>query len=308
MRVRIPFATAGWLLIALTQAWQAVHAGSGQAVPPTPYVQSDEVKAFRKTAIPVSFPSSGLMLHGWIYKPMGEGPFPALIWNHGSEKQPTAHPELGRFYAGHGYVVFLPVRHGHSPSPGKYIADALDEYRDAVKDDQLVYRKAVELHDVYNTDVVAALDWLREQPYVDRNRIVVSGCSYGGIQTLITAEKGLGVRAFVAFAPGAMSWANPALREREIQSVRQAKAPLVLLQAANDYGTGPSEVLGPLIQRKGGLNRARLYPAFGTTPREGHAGFACWESGIAVWGQDVLDFLEAAGLGKPELRTRQEYR
>ena len=74
---------------------------------------------------------------------------------------------------------------------------------------QLVFRKAVEMHDAYNADVVAA-EWLRQQPYVDGQRIAVSGCSYGGIQTLITAEKGLGVRAFVPFAPGAMSWASPA--------------------------------------------------------------------------------------------------
>src|SRR5437879_10139785 len=53
------------------------------------HTQSDEVKAFRKTAIPVSFPSHGLTLRGWIYKPEGNGPFPAIIWNHGSEKNPT---------------------------------------------------------------------------------------------------------------------------------------------------------------------------------------------------------------------------
>jgi pimeloyl-ACP methyl ester carboxylesterase len=160
-----------------------------------------------------------------------------------------------------------------------------------------VRKKAVEMHDVYNQDVVAAVAWLKEQSYVDRDRIVVTGCSYGGIQTLITAEKGLGVRAFVSFAPGAMSWANTALQQREIEAVRNARAPLFLLQARNDYGIGPSEVLGPILTSKGGLNRAKLYPPYGTTPQEGHGGFACWEGGIAVWGQDVLDFLEAAGLG-----------
>src|SRR5262249_48078661 len=91
--------------------------------PSAKHMQSEEVKAFRKTAIPVTFPSNGLMLRGWIYKPAGEGPFPAIIWNHGSEQNPTAHPELGLFYTKHGYVLFLPVRHGHNPSPGEYIQD-----------------------------------------------------------------------------------------------------------------------------------------------------------------------------------------
>ena len=51
---------------------------------------SAELREFRKTAIPVQFPSNGLTLHGWIYKPQGTGPFPAVIWNHGSEQEPTA--------------------------------------------------------------------------------------------------------------------------------------------------------------------------------------------------------------------------
>ena len=76
----------------------------------------------------VTFPSHGLTLHGWLYKPAGDGPFPVVIWNHGSERNPVAHPELGRFYTTHGFVAFLPIREGHPPSPGKYIQDALADY------------------------------------------------------------------------------------------------------------------------------------------------------------------------------------
>jgi hypothetical protein len=58
--------------------------------------QSDEVKAFRKTAVPVSFPSNGLTLHGWIYRPQGPGPFPAVLWNHGSERSSHSTGKAGR--------------------------------------------------------------------------------------------------------------------------------------------------------------------------------------------------------------------
>ena len=269
---------------------------AGQQDPAARHMQSDAVKAFRKTAIPVSFPSEGLTLRGWIYKPKGEGPFPAIIWNHGSEKNPTAHPELGLFYTSHGYVLFLPVRHGHNPSPGDYISDLLASYRAQVHDPAKVGEYAVKLQDEYNKDVKAAIRWLREQPYVDGNRMAVTGCSYGGIQTLLTAEKGEGLRAAMPFAPGAMSWANAALQRREIAAARNSGMPLFLIQAANDYSTGPSDVLGPIIRSKGGVNRARLYPAFGASHQEGHGGFACWEEGIAIWGPDVLKFLEAAGV------------
>src|SRR5580693_9929305 len=61
----------------------------------------------------VSFPAGGLTLRGFLYKPSGSGPFPAMIWNHGSEKQPGWQPELAAFYNSHGFVFFLPHRHGH---------------------------------------------------------------------------------------------------------------------------------------------------------------------------------------------------
>src|SRR5205807_10377325 len=100
------------------------------------------------------------------------------------------------------------------------------------------------------------------------------GVSYGGIQTLITAEKGLSVRGFVAFAPGAMSFANVALRERMQEAVRNAKAPLLLLQAKNDYSTGPSELLAPILKSKGPPSHNTVYPAFGSMEQHGHGAFA----------------------------------
>lgn len=273
-----------------------------QTESPSNHVQSAEVKAFRQTAINVTFPSNGLTLKGWLYKPEGAGPFPAVIWNHGSEKNPIAHPELGLFYASHGYVVFLPVRHGHNPSPGDYISDVIDQYKAAGHSQKQVQEYSIKQHEVYNEDVVAAVEWLKQRSFVDRARLVVTGVSYGGIQTLLAAEKGLGLRAAVPFAPGAMSWGNPEIQKREAEAVRYARIPLFLLQAQNDYSIGPSEVLGPIIRNKGGLNNARLYPAFGTSHQEGHGGFACWQEGIAIWGDAVLAFMKAAGAGPNQTR------
>lgn len=38
----------------------------------------------------VVFPSNRLQLQGFLWKPTGTGPFPAILWNHGSEKYPGA--------------------------------------------------------------------------------------------------------------------------------------------------------------------------------------------------------------------------
>src|SRR5262249_26477292 len=149
-----------------------------------------------------------------------------------------------------------------------------------------------QFHDVYNADVVAAVSWLKDQTFVDPNRIIVTGVSYGGIQTLITAEKGLDVKGFVAFAPGAMSYANLALRERMQEAAKNAKAPVLLLQAQNDYSTGPSELLGPILKEKGLPSHNTIYPAFGTTNQHGHGAFATWSLGTAQWGPEVLAFMD----------------
>jgi carboxymethylenebutenolidase len=238
----------------------------------------------------VSFPGGDLVLRGYLYKPDGAGPFPAIIWNHGSEKLPGQQPELAGFYTKLGFAFFLPHRHGHGRSPGDYIEDLIKKYAAIEQDRTLFQRYVVRLHEEYNRDVVAAVEWLKGQPFVNQQYLVMSGCSYGGIQTLLTAEKGLGLRAFVPFAPAAKSWANPELRKRLLEATRGAKTPLFLIQAQNDFSLGPSEALGQLIRRKGPPNRAMIYPPYGTTPQEGHWAFATKEGGIAIWGSDVLAF------------------
>jgi carboxymethylenebutenolidase len=239
----------------------------------------------------VTFQSNGHMLAGCITRPAGAGPFPAVIYNHGSEKDPRrcGPVELARAYVEHGYAFFAFQRHGHGQSPGDYIVDL--EKKFAAPNPMARAQHSVALHEEYNRDVVGAVAWLMQRPEIDRHRVVMTGVSYGGIQTVLTAEKGLGIRAFLPFAPGAMSWANQALQQRLTQAVRNAKAPLFLAQAANDFSTGPSQVLGPIIRLRGAPNEAKLYPAFGTSHEQGHGGFAV-RGGVPIWSPDVFAFLD----------------
>ena len=132
----------------------------------------------------------------------------------------------------------------------------------------------IQLHELYNKDVVAAVDWLKAQAFVDKQKIVMSGVSFGGIQTLLTAESDLGIRAFVAFAPAAMSWKSfPDLRARLLRAEEKAQRPIFLIQAEGDYNTGPYEMLGTYLLKKGGMNKAKLYARFGSTNQEAHRAF-----------------------------------
>jgi dienelactone hydrolase len=244
----------------------------------------------------VSFATSAGDLHGLLYRSGGGGRSPAMIWNHGSEREPGRPESLARFYGSRGYVLFAPHRRGHGGSPGEYPIEALRRRLRATAGEHGIERRrligaVIELHERCLADTLAAVAWLADREYVDPDRIAMSGVSHGAIQTLLAAGGGAGARAYLPFSPGATAWdANPELGDRLLRAVREAPAPIFLAQARNDHSLGPSELLGEELRRRGEPNRARVYPAYGDTPDAGHGAFAL--EGAAVWGADVAEFLD----------------
>ena len=238
----------------------------------------------------VTFPSGKLMLHGFLYRPEGSGPFPVVLYNHGSEWQPGWKPELGQLFSTRGYVFFIPHRRSHGLSPNDPFVDSLYDRRAG---------EIVELHEIHLDDQLAALSYLKQLSYVDPNRVAVAGCSYGGIQTILAveanAEQRLGLRAAIDFAGGAMSWRLTRLRERMVRAVRKATIPILFIQAENDYDLGPSRTLAGELERLGKSHKLVIFPPYGHTHKEGHGVFC--ERGGNVWGSEVFSFLEGA-MGK----------
>ncbi len=265
--------------------------------------------------ITVAFPGpEDTILHGWLYTPEGKGPFPTIVYNHGSEKEPTHTHDLPTFFTSHGFAFFKPVRRGHGISSEfngvkyDYIGDEEDECK---KHGSLQEQQACKthLHEKYNHDVVKAVEWIKGNGplayydvEIDKTRIVVTGGSYGGIQTLLTAEKGkqLGIQACVAFAPCAESWHNAVLHKRLIDAVHKAEVPIFVIQAANDHSICPYLVFGRILKNKGGLNRAELYGKYGETADEGHV-LGARTGGTAIWGKDVIDFITTAIRNHPDI-------
>ena len=61
----------------------------------------------------VSFPSGDLTLRGLLFRPEGTGPFPAVLFNHGSGRDCSKEFEaLGSVFAGRGWIFFAPYRRG----------------------------------------------------------------------------------------------------------------------------------------------------------------------------------------------------
>jgi carboxymethylenebutenolidase len=239
----------------------------------------------------VKFSSGKLTLNGFLYKPEGNGPFPAILYNHGSERKPGTKPELGKFFSAKGYVFFVPHRLSHGRSPN-------DSHIDSLYDQGA--RSIVTLHEFHLGDQLAALSYLKQLSYVETSRLAVAGCSYGGIQTVLAvesnAEQNLGLRAAVNFAGAAQSWrASSSLRSRLVRAIRKATIPVMFVQAENDYDLTPSRVLSAELQQLGKPNKLAIFPPHGTTHEEGHGGF-CFGA-TNVWGDQVLSFLES-NLGK----------
>jgi carboxymethylenebutenolidase len=233
----------------------------------------------------VTYATSPGSLRGFLYRPEGRGPFPAVIFNHGSEQEPGDMLDEAEFYVRHGFVLFAPHRRGQGASAdaGEYV------------DEEWIARgeqpeTLVELLEAQVDDVAAAVSYVRALPEVDSTRVALVGCSFGGIETLLAAERDLGLRAAVDFAGGAAMWArNHPLQERMKRAARGATVPVFFIQAANDFDTAPSRILSDTMQRANLPARVRIFPATGSTALDGHT--FCNGSADPAWGPDVLAFL-----------------
>jgi carboxymethylenebutenolidase len=256
--------------------------------------KTEEADLPRGTEV-VSFSSGGLGLRGLLLRPAGRGPFPAVLYNHGSAPGMANHlafANIAPVFVAHGWVFFMPYRRGQglSASAGRYIGD---EIEDAKRKGGLEAAVSVQLR-LLDTeqldDQLAALEWLRHRSFV-QDRIAAAGNSFGGIEAVFGAERG-GYCAAVDAAGAAESWAqSPALRERMTRAARNAKVPIFFLQAENDFDLSPTRTLALAMEDAGKRSEMKIYPAFGSTTRDGHS-FAY--RGVASWADDVIGFLGRA--------------
>lgn len=249
---------------------------------------------FLSAADDVVFPSGNITLHGVVYKPEGKGPFPAVVYNHGSAAgmiSKTGFDALGPVFASHGWVFFGPYRRGQglSAAAGPYIGDQIEAAEKSGGIQAAAETMVRLLKTDHLNDQLAALAWLRKQSFVQANRIAVAGTSFGGIETVLGAERGTYCAA-IDSAGGAQSWAEaPALQTLMAASVRNSRVPIFFFQAENDYDLSPSKVLSAAMKDAGKPYELKIYPPYGSSTQDGHS-FGYF--GSAVWADDVFRFLE----------------
>ncbi len=242
----------------------------------------------------VAFSNGALELGGLLYKPAGDGPFPTILYNHGSAGgllNNQAFDAIAPVFVAHGWAFFAPYRRGQglSADAGPYIMDEIAAARrrgGLAEADKTMTRL---LSTEHLGDQLAAYAWLRSQPFVRTNAIAVMGNSFGGVETLLGAANA-DYCAAVDAAGGAESWEKaPALRDLLLQSAATAATPTLFFQAENDFNLAPSEALHAARLRAGLRSELRVYPAFGNSPSDGHS-FAY--RAVSAWSADVMAFLE----------------
>jgi carboxymethylenebutenolidase len=244
----------------------------------------------------VTFKSGELTLVGYFFQPAGRGPFPLVVWNHGSEPNPGGSPQfdsVAAVFVPAGYAVFAPVRRGHGGSEGRYIQDEITAARVAGGMDA-AQRTMIRLHETEQLDdQLAGQAHAKRLAGVDSTRMVVAGCSYGGIQTLLAAERGAGYKAAISISPAALSWqGNTILQERLVHAVAGVRMPFFLIQPPKDASLEPSRVLGAEFRRLGKTFTGKIYPAEGPEDQQVH----CFggAKGMHNWAKDAIAFLAGA--------------
>ena len=241
--------------------------------------------------------SGSLQLRAQLFRPRGNGPFPAVLFNHGSYISTSPMPPdtaaiVGEVFAKRGYALLFLYRQGIGLSIGQGTADG-DLMENAFKTSGDEARNRVQLELLEGeqlNEVTAALNALRARRDVDASRIAVVGHSFGGQLSLVLAERDARLRGAVLFGPAAMSWErSPMLRTRLIEAARRAPAPLMIVHARNDYSVVPGQAIAAERRRLGKPHQLKMYPPFGANASDGHNIVFL---SVPTWEQDVFRFLD----------------
>lgn len=244
----------------------------------------------------VFYPSGKLKIEAYVFKPEGAGPFPVVIYNHGSragherEERPFAY--VGEMLARSGYVVVVPERRGYGKSDGATFSEAVGDDRGS----RFVARVQEE-----TDDMLAGVEFVKTLPYADTKRMAVMGWSFGGIVSVFGASRSTAFRAVVDQAGGALTWDHsPAMRSALKEAAGKIRVPLLGMVAENDRTTESVRAVVREAEAHGAAAKLIVYPRFrpqdaaGAAP--GHMIFG--REGWKIWEADVKEFF-GKYLGEP---------
>lgn len=243
-------------------------------------------------------PDGQALLQTTVYRPNGPGPFPLLVINHGKEPGMPRAQARERFifmataFVKRGYAVMVPMRQGFASSTGSYKDFGCDMRANG-------YAQA--------SDIVDTIAYAREQTWIDAERIVVAGQSYGGLATIAMGTQVVpGVRGLLNFAGGlrddgdGCDWRGE-LVDAFFNYGANNKIASLWLYGANDSLFAPALVsrMHTAFVQAGGSAQLVAYAPF---KRDAH-GMAASRDGEKVWWRDTERFLDRIGMPTKEVVT-----
>lgn len=225
----------------------------------------------------VPTPLPDVSSHALLFRPAGEGPFQLAVIAHATtqnvlRRAQMRQPEyraLAAFLVARGLAVLVPERPGHGATGGKYLEDqgGCDE-----ADYARSGRATAE-------EIASAMDFMRRQPFIKPDGVVIVGHSAGGWGALALAGKSpRDVSAIIVFAAGRGGRANDSpdqvcaphtLKAAAAEFGKSARVPVTWLIAANDSYFAPafSRQLADAFRGAGGKVSFAVLAAYGG---EGH--------------------------------------
>jgi dipeptidyl aminopeptidase/acylaminoacyl peptidase len=250
----------------------------------------------------------GLTLTGWLYRPRGAGPHPAVIWLHGGPEAQSrpGHDPLLQALASRGLAVFAPNVRG-SAGLGCGFVDA---------DNGPLRYGAIE-------DVRSCVRYLLDSGVAEKTLVGCMGRSYGGYLTLAALTRfpdlfavGVdvcGMSSFETFYRHTEPWIAAAAVPKYGDPVRDAelladlspinhldrlRAPLMIVHGENDTNVPviEAEQLVAALAELGHPHRYLLFPG------EGHE--LLHRANRATYLRETIDWLTTHLRPEPEGKTR----
>jgi dienelactone hydrolase len=225
-----------------------------------------------------------------LHKPDGEGPFPLAVINHGKANgEPRfqaryRHGTAASYFLQRGYAVLIPMRSGFSKSTGNYIGAGCNIGSNGESQAE---------------DVKVTLDYITQQSWADKQRIIVLGQSHGGWTTLAFGTFNYpGVKGLVNFAGGLRQEQCPAWQQSLARATgdygKRTPLPSLWFYGENDSYFNPFtyKAMHEQYTQAGGQARLVEFGVFGT---DAHSMFGS-RNGIAIWQPEVSRFLAQLGL------------
>jgi dienelactone hydrolase len=254
------------------------------------------------TRLPVTIDGERVTMEFRVYKPAGDGPFPTVVFNHGSTgrgsdpslfTRPVDFHTVGEFFVKRGYALVMPSRRGRGNSEGLY-----DEGFGPDRSQGYSYDPQFSMPGAERAlrDIDAAIDAIVTMKFVDPSRLLIGGVSRGGILSVAYAglrpDRVVGV---VNFVGGWMDDQRPAgrLMNRDL-FLRGARFPGRALWLYGDkdpfYSLAHSQGNFAAFVSAGGRGSFHEFqPIAGT---DGH-GIVWWPK---LWGGTVEEWLKSVGL------------